>query len=224
MNIKLKITLIIIVTLVIGIVIGAMVNRTLSQNRIRNIISSRRPDFFISFYEKIIEPDAAQSELIREILIKHAKHISDIRTNFFDEMSSSFESLKAELDPILTAEQKEHLKRRFPGRPSFLNRHQRKIGVAEELSALKEALGLSEDQISQVKHILEEWRDQGVMMRGRRGYLREKIQTKKEQEEKKAAAIEKILTEEQKKLYQQIKKDWQKKIEEQRRKRHGQMG
>ncbi len=52
MNIKIKTALIIIVTLGIGIVIGALLNRTFTQNRIRNIISTRSPNHFIPLYKK----------------------------------------------------------------------------------------------------------------------------------------------------------------------------
>lgn len=220
MNIKIKMTFIIIIILALGIVIGAMINRTLSQNRIRDILSRREPARFASYFEKIIEPDAAQSKQIRNVLSKHAKRISEIRAKSREELQSSLETMMGELDSILTSEQKKRLeKRRFPGRPPFLNRRPGRIGVDEELSRLKEKLDLSEDQASQIKHILEESRVQAKMMREAGANFMERRQVIKEFEGKKDKAIEKILTEEQKKLYEQMKKDRRKKMEEEMRKR-----
>lgn len=223
MNIKLKMTFIIIIILAFGIITGAMLNRAISQNRIRSILSKRRPEVFVPVYEKILEPDTAQSKLVRDILNKHAKRISKIHENFRKELESSFESMKAELDPILTPEQKKQLERRVPPPPppfpSFLNRNLEKIDIDEELSALKERLGLSKDQASQVKRILEELRDQAEMMRKERVNFRGRWRVIKELE-KKEKAIENILTDEQKKLYEQMKNERHKKIEEEMRKQH----
>lgn len=219
MNIKLKITFIIIITLVIGIVIGAMLNRTLTQNRVKRILSRRNPPVFISFYERIIEPDTNQREEIRKILDKHAKHLSEIRANFSEELQSSMESLRAELDPILTPEQKKRLEKGFPGRPPFPMRPPERIDVDEELSVLKERLSLSEDQASEIKQILEESRDKFKMMREKGVRWRERWQIMKELEEKKEKAIKNILTRDQKNSFEQIKKERHKKIEEEMSKR-----
>lgn len=212
MNIKVKTTLIIIITLMFGIFIGAMLNRALLQHRIRRAFSVRNPNRFAAIYEKIIKPDTAQSEMIREILNKYAKHTSEIRDNFRQEMQSALESMRAEIEPLLTTAQKKRLERRFPGRLLFLNRRPKKIDIKKELSALKEELGLTKNQTSQIKHVLEEFRDKAIMMRKERDRLKRNRPVLKEIEEKKEKAIEKILTKEQKKLYQQIKKERHKKI------------
>lgn len=123
MNVRLKMTFMIIITLALGIIIGAMLNRTLMQNRIRNMLSWRNPGHFVTLFEKIIEPDSKQSKLIREALDKHAKRISKIRKNFHKKSKSEFEAMKKEIDSILTPEQKkrleERLSRRFPRRRMF---------------------------------------------------------------------------------------------------------
>ena len=119
MNIKLKMTFIIIITLAIGIVIGAMLNRTISQRRIRNILLERRPDMFVRVYERILEPNSAQSKAIREILNKYAQRNLEIRTKFREETQSVFESMKTEIEPILTPGQKKRLENRLSGRGRF---------------------------------------------------------------------------------------------------------
>jgi len=156
MNMKLKVTFIIIITLVLGIVVGFMLNRTYSQRRVRNIISRRSPEFFVTFYERILEPDTKQSKMIREILDTHAKQVSDIRENYQEEVQSLFESVKAQIDPILTPEQKERLKERFPRPSPYRDRPGKKRGLDKEFFTLKERLHLSEEQTSQIQQIFED--------------------------------------------------------------------
>jgi hypothetical protein len=228
MNIKLKMAFIIIATLVIGIFIGALLNRIHTQNRIKSILSRRNPGPFVASFEKIIEPDPAQRKLVRDILDRHAKRISEIRTKSRKELKSSFESMMAELNSVLTPEQKERLeKRKFPGFPRFARLHPfpmpppGKINVGQELSVLKEKLGLSENQASQIKQILEKARDEFQAMREKELNFRERWQFIREVEEKKDGAIEKILTKDQKKLYEQIKKERPGRSVEERHKRRG---
>lgn len=218
MSMKLKVTFIIVITLVLGIVVGFLLNRTYSQRRVRNILSRRSPEFFVTFYERILEPDTKQSKLIREILDTHAKQVSDIRENFQEELQSLFESMKAQIDPILTPEQKERLKARFPRPSPYRDRPMKKRGLDKEFSMLKERLHLSGEQTSQIKQIFEEsgmrperiWGEMrfpgGWRMRGEtrfRGGMTPMIERQKKVEK----AIQEILTEEQKELFKQIKKE-----------------
>ncbi len=224
MNIKFKTALIIIITLAFGIVIGAMINRAISQNRIKSILAGRNPVHFVASYERIIRPDAEQTKLIREVLDKYGKHLSEIREKSRQELQSSFESMMEELDSILTPEQRKRLeKRRFPGRPPyrplFPSLPPGRMSVNMELLRLKERLDLSEDQASQIKQILEEAREQAKMMREEGVSWRERREVLRELEEKKDKAIEKILTADQKRLYEQMKKERSKKIEEEMRRR-----
>ncbi len=115
MNTKVKIALIIIVTLVIGIVLGAMLNRAFLRHRIQRAFADRNPVGMVSFIERNIRPTEEQREQIRVILEKHRKNSADMREKFMKEMQAEFESLEAELDPILTPEQKNRLKRRLRG-------------------------------------------------------------------------------------------------------------
>jgi len=221
MNIKLKTALIIIVTFILGIVIGAMFNRTLSQNRIKNILSRRNPVHFVSSYERIIGPDASQRKLVREVLNKHAKRISGIRTNYNEELQSSIESLFKDLDPLLTPQQKMRLKKRLPARPAFMNRHMMnlmRMDINKEFINLKEELGLSEEQSVQVRQVLEEWRNKYRMLREKRGAFMS-IDQLMQMEKEKNEAIEKILNPEQKKIYEKIKKDRQRRLGEEVRNR-----
>ncbi len=115
MNTRVKIALIIIVTLALGIVLGAMINRAFMRHRIQRAFADRNPLGMVSFIERNIRPTPDQREQIREILEKHRKKSAEIREKFMIDMRAEFESLEAELDPILTPEQKDRLKRRLRG-------------------------------------------------------------------------------------------------------------
>jgi hypothetical protein len=115
MNTKVKVALIIIVTLIIGIVLGAMFNRAFMRHRIQKAFADRNPRGMVSFIERSIRPTPEQREQIRQILDKHRIKSAEMREKFMKDMRAEFESLEAELDPILTPEQKNRLKRRLRG-------------------------------------------------------------------------------------------------------------
>ena len=113
MKTKIKTTLIITITLVItlaiGIIIGAMLNRALVQNRIRRAYAMVNPDRFITTFERTIQPTPDQRKQVREIIQEHAMSISEIREDFHKKMISSFESMRKQLDAVLTPAQKKRL-------------------------------------------------------------------------------------------------------------------
>jgi hypothetical protein len=116
MNTKIKATFIILITLIIGIIIGSMLSRAYLRYRVKKLIPFRRePMNFISHIEEIIQPTPEQREKIREILKKHAEETLEIHIKHQKEIQASIEELNAELDPILTPEQKKRLKEGFPG-------------------------------------------------------------------------------------------------------------
>jgi hypothetical protein len=122
MNIKVKTTLIIIITLIIGIVLGAMLNRTFMHLRIRRAFDAVNPIRFTRILEQAIDPTPGQKKQIREILKKHAKIVEELRKNFEEGMQSSFETLKKEMDSVLTPEQKERLEEMMRERRPWMRR------------------------------------------------------------------------------------------------------
>ncbi|MFC2164664.1 hypothetical protein ACFLT2_06690 [Acidobacteriota bacterium] len=126
MNVKVKTALIIIITLIIGIFLGAMLNRALLRHRIQKTFSMHKPDRLVFFIEEVIQPEAEQRDQIRAIVEKHAGHMEEMRRKFFTEMQSERESFLKEIEPLLTPEQKERLKKGprglFPGRRPFPER------------------------------------------------------------------------------------------------------
>ena len=203
MNLKVKTALIIIVTLIIGIGMGAMINRALLQKRIKRAFSIRNPRVFVQSYLRTIKPGSDQHESIMDILSKYEKNVSEIRDKFSEELQSSYELMLSELEPVLTSDQMKRIEDPLPGMPPHFLIHK----LERELFVLKEKLGLTEEQASQVKLIMEKMRKRvekpPMKMRGfreGREFLR-KFNGERERE------IEKILTEEQKKIFREMKKE-----------------
>lgn len=111
MNIKVKTALIIVATLIIGLIFGALFSRAYLHHRIRRAFVMVDPNRFNPFFEQTINPTPEQSEQINKIMHKHTKQVMELRKNFEEGMASSFESLRKELDSVLTPEQKKRLEK-----------------------------------------------------------------------------------------------------------------
>lgn len=125
MNIKIKTALIIISTLTIGIIFGALLSRAYLHHRIRRAFTMVNPTKSMIFFERTINPTPAQRVQIRKIIQKHTKTISELQKEFREGMESSFESLRKELDSVLTPEQKERLERMMRDRRPWPRRDRR---------------------------------------------------------------------------------------------------
>jgi hypothetical protein len=213
MNAKWKITLYLVITLIIGIVIGAMLNRALVQKRIKNIFKTEIGSLLIRDAERVLAPmSPAQKELIRQILDKHAEKLSEIHERFGNEIQAAFKSLREEIDPLLTAEQKKQLEGMFPGPPPF-RRHppegfpfmKKPFSPESELAMLQSELNLSEEQVAKIKAILEEFQAQEKPFR-EKGAPPETFDSFRQANEKKFQEIEKILTEDQKEKFRRLRK------------------
>jgi Spy/CpxP family protein refolding chaperone len=122
MNMKVKTTIIIIITLIFGIVLGAMLNRTFTHRRIRRAFDAVNPIRFTMILERAINPTEEQKNQIREILQKHAEQVEKLRGDAMEEMQTSLQTLKKELDSVLTPEQKERLERMMRERRPWARR------------------------------------------------------------------------------------------------------
>ena len=115
MNLKVKSSLIIIFTLIIGMLLGGVIVATfLKRDGMRDRIAEfRKPDGFRKRFERLIEPDSSQQKIIREILGKHFMRVEKTSMDFRERMKVLNDSLRMEMEPILTEEQKEKLMRRL---------------------------------------------------------------------------------------------------------------
>jgi hypothetical protein len=209
MNVKWKIGFHIVITLIIGIVIGALLNRALVHRWIREALAMRGAGLRVPGAERMLNPASPEQEAkIQAILDKHARRMSEIHERYGKELEAAFKALKAEIDPVLTPEQRAQFAKAIPGPPPQFGRPGRFPGgppFAGEprLAVLKTELGLSEDQAAKVKSILDDFENQMRESR-ERGGPPEDFEARRELLQKKDAEIEKILTEEQKEKYRRL--------------------
>jgi hypothetical protein len=106
-----KTVLIVLSTLIIGVIIGALITGAFARHRIGRFMAMRDPGRLSMHVERIIDPDESQREAVREILHKHSERFLEIHSRFEGEMLALRDSLKKDLAPILTDEQRERLER-----------------------------------------------------------------------------------------------------------------
>ena len=114
MNIQAKSSLILVFTLLIGIALGVLIDRTLiHQSFVKRMERMQSPGAFMSNFERLIEPNEDQFNHVKKIVEKYSQRLFEQSQNTRQEMTAIMDSLKAELEPILTSEQKERLEQRF---------------------------------------------------------------------------------------------------------------
>jgi len=124
MNVKTKSTLILVGTLVIGMVLGGLIDRSILRTQFKHRVERmRNPLGFMQFFEGIIEPNEEQYDAIKELLEKRSQQLHEIGQNSRDEMKMVMDSLKMDIDPLLTAEQKARLERKIENMKHERPRH-----------------------------------------------------------------------------------------------------
>jgi uncharacterized membrane-anchored protein YhcB (DUF1043 family) len=116
MKIETKTYVIIVVTLVIGMVIGSLITGAVVHHRVRRFMNLGHPEHLATRIEELIGPNESQREAVHEILMKHSQMFLQVHSHFESEMLALRDSLKKDLGPLLTEEQKERLERQ-PKRP-----------------------------------------------------------------------------------------------------------
>ena len=115
-----KSVLILIATLVLGALLGAVLTGWWVQNRVDRLRSVRTSDGFVERVVRRVEPvSAAQRDSIAEIAQYRARQLSDLRQSHRRHTRAILDSLRQDLQPVLTEEQAERLERQMPrhGRP-----------------------------------------------------------------------------------------------------------
>ncbi len=111
MNTKSKATLILIALFIGGILIGFVIDRTLLEHQRKDRFARmRRPEMMKDAMERIIRPTPEQQGKIDKILGKHLEEMATLRAQFGKEMASAMDSLRAQMDSVLTEDQKERLR------------------------------------------------------------------------------------------------------------------
>ena len=106
MQIKAKTGLVIITTLVIGILLGTILSGLIRKDDRRH---RRTSATFMERLEKKIAQGVTIQDTVKTILGKHEVRFRSIITQFRTDMQSARDSLKKDLENVLTPEQKERL-------------------------------------------------------------------------------------------------------------------
>lgn len=127
MNLKVKSSLIIVFTFILGMIVGIIFMRAFfpPPNMIDRIAEGRTPRGFMDRFERVINPTESQREEIEKILQQHFERMHNQSIKFRDHFKQMNDSLRIELDPILSDEQKGRLDR-FEQR--MLEREKRTFG------------------------------------------------------------------------------------------------
>ncbi len=112
MSIQWKSTFIIVATLVIGILVGVFLAGPVMHRHLRPHLAERGPGVFTPMIERIIQPAPDQEEAVRAVLDKHSARLADMHEDFRAGMVATMDSLRKDLDSILTDEQKARLDER----------------------------------------------------------------------------------------------------------------
>jgi hypothetical protein len=112
MSMRSQTTLIVVSTLVIGILIGLFLVGPVLHRHLRPPFPAKHEDGFAGALEMLIDPEPSQAEAIRKVLSEHSARFSDISSQYHSEISAMMDSLRKDLDPLLTDEQKARLDKR----------------------------------------------------------------------------------------------------------------
>ena len=130
MNLKVKSSIIIVSTFILGMVVGIILMRSVfpPPKMIDRIAEGRTPKGFMDRFERIIDPTESQREEIEKILQRHFERMHNQSVKFRDHFKQMNDSLRIELNPILSDEQKERLDKfenRMMEREKQMFRHER---------------------------------------------------------------------------------------------------
>ncbi|HEX2964012.1 MAG TPA: hypothetical protein VHO43_19595 [Ignavibacteriales bacterium] len=102
-----------LITLLIGVGIGFEISEMILKNHFAKMQEFKRPEYFVKFYEDVINPDTNQKKVIEPILLKYHKRLDVFTTKGFKGFAGIMDSLKTELYASITSEQKKKLDEKF---------------------------------------------------------------------------------------------------------------
>ncbi|MES2177668.1 MAG: hypothetical protein V4550_07355 [Gemmatimonadota bacterium] len=107
-------------TLLVGMVLGAAGAGSLDRQRRERLGGMGRPPGLARHIEEVINPrDGAQAEQLRPIIQRAAERNQLLIRRTNDELRASIDSMRAELDPLLDADQRDRLARATRELPPF---------------------------------------------------------------------------------------------------------
>jgi hypothetical protein len=110
MTARTKSTLILFATLALGMVLGSLITGAAVNRRLERLAETRTARGMIFFFERAIQPESdAQREAIRTVLEDAAPAFTEVMRESRERMARLTDSLRAELEPLLTDAQKARL-------------------------------------------------------------------------------------------------------------------
>jgi hypothetical protein len=210
MKTEIKIAGLMILMMLGGMAIGALFHRAVMREHIRDIVQARDAGLFRPGPERMLRSlSPEQKKAVREVFDKHGKRLSEIHSRFRQEIKAAFESLKKELEPILTPKQMREFEKALPGPPPFM-----RPGPGEfppggwipnprmGLEGMKSALNLTDDQAARIEALFDEFEEK-VRARRPGNPGPEGPEAFREGRKKLDSEIEKILSEEQRKAFRE---------------------
>lgn len=110
MNIHLKTAAILLATLIIGMVCGALILGAFARDRLQPPPQMTR-ERFVERWVRMVRPDQEQMQRIRDVVGEHEPGFRENYMRHRQEMQTLVDSLHRDLEPILTEEQLERIKR-----------------------------------------------------------------------------------------------------------------
>ncbi|MFZ5518970.1 MAG: hypothetical protein ACOY90_20225 [Candidatus Zhuqueibacterota bacterium] len=120
MKIKTKPLIHLLLIFILGAFIGVVVDRTVIEKQMRKrFVKFEDPEFMKRVMFRIVQPTEKQREQIDSIMDKYSVRLNKLRFTMRQEATTMIDSLKNELSPVLTDEQKqrmeEHQKKMMQG-------------------------------------------------------------------------------------------------------------
>jgi hypothetical protein len=120
-----KSIILLVATLLLGIVLGAVLNAWWARERFERLRRLRTPSGFEQIVIRTLEPESPeQRRRIEAVVGRAARRLDSLRTRHWGEVQATVDSMRVDLEPVLTDEQSEILTRRirmhrnrFRGRP-----------------------------------------------------------------------------------------------------------
>ena len=101
-------------TLLIGMLLGSLITGAVNNRRMHSLAEMRSARGLAYYLENVVEPESAeQREAIRAVLDEAAPKFSEIMLRSREQMRALTDSVLAELDPLLTDEQRARLEERM---------------------------------------------------------------------------------------------------------------
>lgn len=114
MTARTKSALMLFSTLLIGVLLGSLITGAVHNRRMRNLVEMRSARGLVHYFEDVVRPETEeQREAIRAILDEAAPKFAQAMTESRERMRFLSDSVRAELDPLLTSEQRERLDERM---------------------------------------------------------------------------------------------------------------